>query len=258
MTAVSDSVVVSALEFDVLWESEGLPSRHVALDVPSPGMTHTERAKLVAQAWTTLEARGLAENARAVPELTDRLTLLAHPRVSIDGWVWADREIKALAVSAGSDAHLAVVDDGQVWLISARASALADAIVSIAGDMPAGPGRSVSVPIEVARAADAEAGRDPKALVTALESRGVTLTEAQVLASMLGGMSLRGQFCVERRNRNQRVTRADRVVAFHDTDDGRYLFLVRPSTDGRLWGTVTPADNRRIAACIRELLDEVE
>ena len=44
------SVVLSTLEFDVLWESERLPDKHVALDVPSPGKTHTERRLLVKQA----------------------------------------------------------------------------------------------------------------------------------------------------------------------------------------------------------------
>jgi hypothetical protein len=79
------SVVLSALEFDVIWENERLPERHVALDVPSPGKTHTERAALVKQTWAALEARGLAEGGRAIGDLVDRIMLLAHPEVSIDG-----------------------------------------------------------------------------------------------------------------------------------------------------------------------------
>ena len=38
------SLVLSALEFDVLWESFELPRRHVALDVPSDGTTSTRPA----------------------------------------------------------------------------------------------------------------------------------------------------------------------------------------------------------------------
>nr|MDQ3578855.1 ESX secretion-associated protein EspG [Actinomycetota bacterium] len=89
---MSSSVVLSALEFDVLWESERLPAKHVAVQVPSPGRTHTERAELVASAMATLAQRGLVEGRRAVPELSDMLSLLAHPRISVDSWVWTDHE----------------------------------------------------------------------------------------------------------------------------------------------------------------------
>ena len=60
-------MVLSTLEFDVLWESERLPRKHVALDVPSPGRTHSERARLVAGAMAGLRGRGLVEGDRAMP-----------------------------------------------------------------------------------------------------------------------------------------------------------------------------------------------
>ncbi|MGQ0840349.1 ESX secretion-associated protein EspG [Actinokineospora sp.] len=254
---MSNSVVLSTLEFDVLWAAERLPRRHVALDVASPGRTHTERAELVAAAFGTLEERGLAEGTRAVPELADRLSLLAHPRLSIDSWVWTDHEIAALAVVSGDEGMLAVVDGDEVWLIPARATAIAEAAVSIAGDVQAGTGRSVSLPTDVLVAADAGSGGEPHAMVTTLRESGVVLRDAQALAAMFTGMGSRGQLGVERTQRDQRRKRADRVVAFHDTAAGRYLYLARPSNDGRMWSTVTPADNARLAACVWELLDEV-
>ncbi|GAB3912299.1 ESX secretion-associated protein EspG [Kibdelosporangium lantanae] len=251
------SLVLSAVEFDVVWEGERLPPRHVALDVPSPGVTHTERAELVRETWQALEARGLAKAGRAVPELADQLAMLARPEVSVDVWVWADREVKAFAAQVGRYAQLAVVDAGQVWLIPARDTSLAESAVSVAGDMPAGVGRSVSLPNDVVAAADGESKADVKRFVTALEARGVALNQAQQLAGMLGGITTRGQFGAEARRRDQRMVRAQRVVAFHDTPDGRYLDLVRPSTDGRAWCTVTPADNQRLASCVWELLEEI-
>ncbi|MET0133637.1 MAG: ESX secretion-associated protein EspG [Kibdelosporangium sp.] len=251
------SLVLSALEFDVIWESERLPARHVALDVPSPGKTHTERAKLVKETWAALESRGLAESGRANPELADLLDLLAHPQVCIDGWVWAGREVKAFASSNGRRAQLAVIDEGKVWLIPARDTALAESAVSVAGDLMAGPGRSVSLPNDLVTAADNEARGDTKKFITTLEAKGVPLHDAQALTGMLAGIVTRGQFGAERRGRDLRVVRAARVVAFHDTVDGRYLDLVRPSTDGRMWCTVTPADNQRLATCVWELLEEV-
>jgi hypothetical protein len=114
----------------------------------------------------------------------------------------------------------------------------------------------VSVPLDVLREADEKAGGDAKALILQLENRDVALSEAHALSSMLTGMTVRGQFGAERVTRDQRVRRADRVVAFHDTDQGRYLYLVRPSPDGRVWATITPADNARLANCVWELLDE--
>ncbi|MQA12587.1 MAG: ESX secretion-associated protein EspG [Pseudonocardiaceae bacterium] len=250
-------MVLSALEFDVLWESEGLPSRHVALDVPSQGITHTERAKFVAQAWESLAERGLLRRGRVLPELADRLSVLARPKISIDTWVWVDREIKALAAATGSEAELGVVDGDEVWLIPAREGSLAEAAVSVAGELSAGVGRSVSLPLDVLREADAAAGGDPHRLVTELEGRGLPLTDAQELAGMLAGTETRGQFGVERAARDQGVHRANRVVAFHDTDAGRYLYLVRRNESGRQWATVTPADNRLLASRVWELLDEV-
>lgn len=251
------SLVLSTLEFDVIWESERLPERHVALDVPSPGKTHAERAELVRKTWAGLEARRLAESGRALPELADMLEVLAHPHVSIDGWVWAGREVKAFAGQAGRQAQLAVIDEGQVWLIPARDTGLAESAVSVAGEMVAGTGRSVSLPHDLVTAADDQSHGDTNKFITNLEAKGISLRDAQTLTSMLAGITTRGQFGAERRHRDQRVVRADRVVAFHDTPAGRYVDLVKPSPDGRQWCTVSPADNQRLAAFVWELLEEI-
>ena len=47
------------------------------------------------------------------------------------------------------------------------------------------------------------------------------------------------------------------MIAFHDTPNGRYLHVVKPSADRTQWSTITPADNRVLAMSVRELLDEV-
>ncbi|TVT53713.1 ESX secretion-associated protein EspG [Amycolatopsis rhizosphaerae] len=257
MNEPNDSIVLSTLEFDVLWEAERLPPAHPALRVPSPGRTHSERRALVEQAWESLAERRLARGKRVSGELMDQLHLLASPRVGIDIWVWTDRQIKGLAVSTGSQALLGVVDRDEVWLIPARDTSLPESAVSVAGELPAGIGHSVSAPHAVVRAADAAAKGDPKALVTALEDRGVVLWQAQELAGMLVGMTTRGQFGVERAGRDGVTRRADRVIAFHDTDAGRYLVQVSPNSDGQAWVTVAPADNQLLANRIWELLDEV-
>lgn len=250
------TVVLSTLEFDVLWEAQRFPRRHVALDVPSPGVTLHQRAELVEQTWTALSERGLADRGRPEPELADRLALLAHPERSVDGWIWTDREIRGLAVQSGRHAMLGVVDRDEVWLIPARDSSFVETAVSMAGQCPAGWGRSINLPQDTLRAADEAAGGDPQALIVQLEDRDVPLSQAQVLAAMFTGIVGRGQFGAERVGAGRVTRRAKRVVAFHDTDRGRYLYVTRPSADGRIWATVTPADNRGIASAVWELLDE--
>ncbi|MEV4050873.1 ESX secretion-associated protein EspG [Amycolatopsis sp. NPDC049688] len=250
------SLVLSALEFDVLWESFELPRRHVALDVPSAGTTRTERRELVESAWASLSERRLARNGRASGELADMLHLLARPGYGIDVWVWAEREIRGRAVSLRGQAVLAVVDSGEVWLIPATEDGLPEAAVSVAGDLGPGIGQTVSLPYDVVKSADAAAKGDAKALVTALEDRGVPLFQAQELSGMLLGQEARGQFGAERTSRDGVVHRAGRVVAFFDTDAGRYLFQVGRDRDAREWATVTPADNALLATRIRELMAE--
>lgn len=257
MGSPGGSIVLSALEFDVVWEAERLPPRHPALRVPSPGKTHTERRALVADAWESLAGKGFARGSRISGEIADLLNLLAHPHVSIDAWVWAEREISGLAVSTGRHALLAVVDRDEVWLIPARDASLPESAVSVAGELHPGIGHSVSLPHDVLVAADAEARGDAKALVTALEDRRVPLSEAQELAGMLVGSVARGQFGAERITRDGQTRRAGRVVAFLDTDAGRYLFQLSQDSDGRDWATVAPADNRLLAQRLWELLDEL-
>jgi hypothetical protein len=253
-----EPTVLSLLDFDVLWESERFPRRHVALTVPSPGRTHTERARLVQETWRSLEQRGLAERGRATPNLSDDLALLAYPRRAVYGFIWTvDRKITLLAASNGGSALMGVVDGDQVWLIRTYAESIADAAVSVAGDMRPGPGQSVSVPTKVLTSADSRAHGDPQRLVLELADENVPLAQAQTLVGMVAGMTTRGQFGAESAQGAERPRRADRVVAFHDTPNGRYLHLVKPSADRTEWSTITPADNRVLAASLRELLDEV-
>ncbi|MBB4687494.1 ESX secretion-associated protein EspG [Amycolatopsis jiangsuensis] len=247
------SQVLSALEFDVLWESLELGRRPSALAVPSPGATHTERTALVASAWESLSRRRLARGGRPAGALLDQLHLLARPQYAVDVWVWAEREIRGRAVSRGSQAVLGVIDRDEVWLIPADDGALAEAAVPVAGDLGPGVGQSISVPHDTLVAADAVARGEPRALVTALEDRGLDLWQAQELAGMLVGQEARGQFCAERVLRDGTVRRSPQVAAFYDTDSGRYLFQLTEDPGGRGWATVSPADNAVLVERVHEL-----
>ncbi|GAA1195443.1 ESX secretion-associated protein EspG [Prauserella alba] len=251
------SVVLSTLEFDMLWEAERLPRRHPALDVPSAGVTHRERSDLIEQAWESLAQRRLAKGHQATSDLVDMLNLFVRPAVAIDMWVWTDRQISGLAVSTGSQALMGVVDGDEVWLIPARDSSLPESAVSVAGETAAGIGWSATLPHDVLVDADREAGGDARGLVGALADRGVALSEAQEVAAMLAGQTVRGQFGAQAHGRDGSVRRAPRVVSFFDSDKGRYLLQVAPGGDGRRWATVAPADNTLLAQRVWELLDEM-
>lgn len=260
--AEADPIVLSALEFDVVCEAEKLTEhRHVALTVPSPGATYTERAELVAGAWAGLRQRGLAEGHRdrVDVDLGDLLVLLDRPQRSIDVRIWADRPVRALASANGPNGLLTIVDGDIVELTPVRAGSLAEAAVSVAGDAEPGAGRPVSLPNDVLREASDYAGPDnPQVFVDELRSLGVGTDDAAEVARMADGMGMRGQFGAESSpQRGAKPERADRVVAFHDTPQGRYLHVVRASGDGRRWSTIAPANNQRIAEYVRELLSKV-
>jgi hypothetical protein len=252
------AVVLSTVEFDVLWEEERLGTRHVALETPSPGVTYAERAEIVEKAWMSLAERGLANGRRADNDLLDVMGLLAAPEISIDVWVWApEQRVSGLAACSGNYAVLGVVDGDEVWLVPAQPSTLAESAVSVIGELGPGVGQTVSIPHDVLiEAADIARG-DAHALVTALQDRGVPLYTAQELAGMLLGQQARGQWGAQRRTPDGVTRRCEYVVAFHDTDAGRYLMQVERNPDGVEWCTVTPADNALLAQRVWELLEQV-
>ncbi|MEV4730812.1 ESX secretion-associated protein EspG [Saccharopolyspora sp. NPDC049426] len=259
--AEAEPIHLSALEFDVVCEAAGFDERrHIILDVPSPGSTYTERAELVAQAWESLRHKRLAETKRdrVEVEFADLLGLLDRPQRSIDVRIWADRPIRALACANGGEGLLTVVDGDVVEMTPIRGGSLAEAAVSVAGDVPPGPGRAVSLPNGALRKASDVAGAgNPLGFTDELRILGVGHDDAADVANMANNMGIRGQFGAEGSAGRGKPSRAGRVVAFHDTDRGRYLHVVRSSGDGRAWSTIAPADNGRLAEYVRELLAEV-
>lgn len=251
---MTDHIVLTATEFDVVWEAERLGARHVALDVPSPGVTHSERAAVVDHAWRSLETRGLAGLRHATSHLLDLLGVLAAPTVCVDLWIWADERISGLAAATGEHAVVGIVQGGEVWLVPVEPSVLVESAVAVAGVRPAGVGQSVTVPHRVLVGAAQQAHGDAHSLVTALDDAGVSEFDAHELAGMLLGVHTKGQFGAERIGPAAVHRRAEQVVAFHDTDDGRYLMQVTHAA-GEDWCTVAPADNAVLEKRVAELLD---
>lgn len=241
------AVELSAVEFDVLGERLGIEEFPVVLRVPSPGRTAAERADVEARAWDGLARRGLAQYPHVDPGLTAMLTALARPTSSVDVRLWGATEVRALAARADDTAVLAVLTCGNVTLRPID-DGLARHAVSVLPPLPAGPGRSVTLP--TAALAEAAPALD---LAPALRARGVRADDAARLAEMITPLTARGQFGASRRDRYGKRHRDPRTVSFFDTAAGRYLQLSTPNPDGEPWTTIAPADHRALLRHVGEL-----
>lgn len=249
---------LSAVEFDVLVEHLDLSPVPLVLAVPSPGRTHSERNRIVADAWRALTDRGLADSTTPHPELAAQLRVLARPDREVDARLWLGRSVRALAASAtgGERAVLAVKDGDAITMHPAAASGLPRQALSALPEAPAGPGRSVSVRSADLDAAAAESGNDVHGLTAALHTRGVRRDDAAAVTDMVRGARSHGQFGAAARDHLGNRVRAGHVVGVFDTDRGRYLQLRRSTPSGEEWSTLAPVDSRRLLAQVEELLAE--
>lgn len=256
-------ITLTALEFDVLWEHLRLGALPLVVKVPSPGRTFEERADIETRVWAGLEARGLGRPVDVNPDIADLLAVLARPEREVDVRAHIGRDVRVLAASssegaAGAEgAAVAELSEGSVTLRSASASGLASAALAVLPPSAAGPGRSVTLRTEDFESAANRAGGTREGFEQALLAGGLRGDDATVLAEMIKDVAHMGNLGAAARDRLGRRHRAPRVVSFFDTEDGRYVQVRRPSDDGTLWTTISPADLRRLTHHVGELLDEV-
>lgn len=239
--------ILSAVEFDVLWEQLGFGPTPVALALDSPGHTHRERAAIVADAVRGLRARGLADADGPEPELARLLTLLARPTAQLEVRAWLGRPLRAVAAERDDAGVRAVRGDTTVTLRAC--GSLAVGVAELVPPAPPGPGRSATVPAD----ALATAAGGPR-LREALLARGVPPADAGLLARMLDGVGNRCQVVALAADRWGVPRRLPAVVTLLDTPRGRYLLTRSAAADGTAWATVTPADARTVRARLAELL----
>lgn len=252
-------ITLSALEFDVLWEHLRLGAMPLVVKVPSPGRTHEERARLEARAWAELEARGLGRPVEVDPDIEEILGLLAKPSREVDVRAFVGRNVRVLAAATNDAGGAAVAElsDGVVTLRRASESGLPSAALSVLPSAPAGVGRSVTLPTAQFEHAAKNSGRTRDGFENALLETGLRADDAETLAEMIKDVVHMGNFGAAARDRLGRRRRADRVVSFFDTEDGRYVQIRRPADDGTLWTTISPADIRKLTHHVTELLDEI-
>jgi len=244
-TETEEPITISALEFDVLWEYQGLDAMPLVLRVPSPGRTDHERATLVEQAWSSLDARGLGRQVDLDPRLSRLVSLLNRPDRELDVRAWVGSPIRGLAAASGDEAVLATLSGPSVTLRPADATGLPRFVLSVIPSAPAGPGRSLTLPTADFEAAAHDAAHR-KGFEGALLARGIRPSDAEDLAAMIGDVVHQGQFGSAAKDRWGRRVRASRVISFFDTAEGRYLQLRRADPDSEPWTTISPADHRRM------------
>lgn len=249
--------MLSALEFDVLWEHFRLGAMPLVVKVPSPGKTHEERAQFEARAWAQLEARGLGRPVEVNPDIEDLLGVLARPEREVDVRAFVGRNVRVLAAATGSSAAVAELSGDMVTLRRASESGLPSAALAVLPPAPAGLGRSVTLRTSDFEQAASSAGRNRDGFGQALAATGLRADDADALVEMIKDISHTGNFGAAARDRLGRRRRAERVVSFFDTEDGRYVQIRRPADDGTLWTTISPADMRKLTHHVGELLDEV-
>lgn len=247
--------VLTAVEFDVLWEWLGLGATPVVLRLSSPGRTHTERRRIVASGWDGLRRRGLADVDGADPEIVRMMHLLAAPTEQVELRMRLGRELRVLAAGRPGAAALAVRQDETVTLDSAT-----DTVTAALGALPpevGGPGGSVTLPSADLEAATGRAQRPaPRGVAEVLVARGVPECDATLIDGVLRAGTRRGQLSVLAADPWGVLHRHRKVLGLVDTPKGRYLMHREPADDGVEWTTLAPVDLTRLRHRVRALLDE--
>jgi hypothetical protein len=253
------TVTLSRLEFELCWDHLRPGDYPTILSIPSHGATSDERRALFQGAWRDLEGRGLAARGELDARLADWLALLAHPEREVDARLRLDGgpRVRAVAAARSSRAVLAVLTADGLSLAGIDETALAASVVGLLPPHPTPRSRSVSVPAaDLDRAA--VAGQSASRMENALRESGLARADAQKIAQVLGGVTRMGQFGAASRSvrhgRSGPRRRGPYAVSFYDSAEGRWQFTRRPSSDGREWATLSPADQPRLVHAVSELL----
>jgi hypothetical protein len=180
----------------------------------------------------------------------------------VDAVAHVDRAVRAVAVSDGDRAALAVIDSGSIGVLEIRPTALPRSIVEVLPDGSAGPGSALSLRLETLNTAVAlqnepqEDEDDPWGggeldEREALQKAGLSREDATVVSELAASRVAGGQFGVTVGG-GYRRERAGALITWFDTHQGRYLMV---HEDG--WLSLAPTDNDRIATRIASVLSTV-
>jgi hypothetical protein len=251
-TATTAGVILSHLEFDLLWEDlgPGGPPPH-PFDVPSHGATQAERDDLGVRVFAGLGEAGLTDGDDVDPGLADLFVLLGSPALSVDALVLGEAPWRMLAAVQGAAGVLAVLDERDLVLEPLRPAGLVPAVTRMLGDDAApGPGDQLRLPraaYAAAMAAYARSGYD--AFERTLAASGITGRAVRPLATLV---------TAERYAAGQLAATGPAgrtpVLAWFDTAAGRYA-VTPEDAGGEPWVMVTPADGAWFTDRVTRLVD---
>lgn len=256
---MGDTIELSTLEYDILWEHLRLGPFPPILTIDSHGATLEQRAELTANAWDSLTAKDLGWPGQVDTRLRRRLWLLARPEWELDARLLLSPDgprTSALIAAGNTDATIAVLHAGKLTLRTAPADRITHEALSLLPPHPPGTGASITVPAALLDTAAAQAGSDPNALARALISSGLGKSEARKIADVAGAVIRFAHVGAAHTPKLDKRRRATHVVTIYDTHTGRYLFTRKP-TGERLWVTLLPGTNAAITRQLDELLDQL-
>jgi hypothetical protein len=251
-----EPITLSAEEFDVVWERLNVGPMPLVLKVPSPGKTRDERIALENRVHQQLDQRRLGNSRGLSSELDGLLRMFVKPEREADGRLWLGHSLRVLAVANGDYGALATLRDDQLTFQPWAGSGLASAVLSVLPQHPAGTGLSVTLPSADIEKAISGTDGSPKSMEAAFRGIGLREDDAKALVTMFTGLVHTGNFGAAARDKYGKRCRPERVVAFFDTENGRYLQQRRASNGQPPWSTFTPTDGRRLMHQVDELIAE--
>ncbi|MEU5694623.1 ESX secretion-associated protein EspG [Actinosynnema sp. NPDC020468] len=244
-----NTVVLTHLEFDLLWEDLGSGDPPYPLDVPSHGRTEAERDELGVRVHASLTEAGLFRGDDVDEDLADLFGLLGTAAVSVDATVFRPTQWRVVAAKRGGRGVLAVLNDREIAL--EPITDLVRAMTRVVGDAPAGPGEQLRLPRAVFSAAmDSFARSGHAGLERVLTEAGVTGRAVRSITTLAGsGRTAAGQLAVSG------PAGRTPVLSWTDTDVGRYAMVVE-QVSGEPLVRLSPADGGWLTRRLAELLEE--
>jgi hypothetical protein len=253
---VERSVELTTLEFEVLWEQFRYDEPPVILRMPSPGRTEQERREIV---WSTLDgiqAKGLGRPGEFNPLMVQLMANLNRPKKELDARFYQVGTTKIVGAVQDQQATIAILQGNTVTMKPASVTGVVHDIVTMLPKVPAGKGQSVS--IQTSKFEKAAEGARTRALFQAnLIDQGTREDDARNLTEMIGDISAQGQFGAAARDQWGGRKRADHIVGYWESNEGRYIQIKRTAPDGTAWTTFSPADHRRIEQHVRTMFEQI-
>ncbi|MDR7301864.1 ESX secretion-associated protein EspG [Haloactinomyces albus] len=225
-----------------------------------------ERRQAGEEGRRQLKQQGLIDTDEVHPFLNDAWHLLAHPPLAVGLAVQSrtGENFNAVLVEQSRNTIQAYQADGEtpeelrdIVISRHEYGGPAGNAVNLLGGLRPAAGGSASLPAELLDTASKRMAADPSgSMPAALASSGVRQADAQVLAKAFGApRTLDGVLTVRVYDRKVRRThKLPTNLQVFATEDGCYLAQKKPGGDGREWFTLAPADGRKIAAALEEMV----